>query len=110
MSRLWTLQEALLPELRSLYVQFLDGPVAVSALVGDEEPKAMPYIVESKLRTYLSSVFLRRDIWADREDEEMGSRQDTRLLGLMRSLQRRRTTKQTDEPICIATLMNIEQL
>ncbi|KAK3683010.1 hypothetical protein B0T22DRAFT_387283 [Podospora appendiculata] len=90
MSRLWTLQEGLLPELHNLFVQFQDGPVPASALVSDGEPKAMPDIVESKLRTYLSS------------------RQDTRLLALMRDLQRRRTTRQTDEPICIATLMNID--
>lgn len=109
MSRLWTLQEGLLPDFDSLYIQYQDRPVLVKSLCGDGSPMPMPYIVENRLRDLLSSMFLDRGEFRNLKDQEnLRGQQDSMMLTLMRNLQRRRTTKAEDEPICIATLMDID--
>lgn len=110
MSRLWTLQEGLLPKRENLHVQFQDNAVPVAALLYDESTKPMSDIVEAKLRTYLSSLFLARYQFGTPEDghESFGRNLHTRIFALMQNLQRRRTTRSEDEPVCIATLMGID--
>ena len=107
MSRLWTLQEGLLPDFDNLYIQYKDRPVLVSELCGDGSSKPMPHVVESRLRGRLSSMFLDRHEFG-KDEGSLRGRQDTRMLTIIRNLQRRRTTKAEDEPVCIATLMNID--
>lgn len=110
MSRLWTLQEGLLPKRENLHVQFQDNAVPVAALLYNESAKPMSDIVEAKLRTYLSSLFLARYQFGTPEDghESFGRNLHTRIFALMQNLQRRRTTRSEDEPVCIATLMGID--
>lgn len=102
MSRLWTLQEGLLPELDLIYIQFRDVAIPLKSLLYDDSAPPDSDIVETKLRSYLSARFLVRSQFQDVRY------QDTRMLAIMQNLQRRRTTKPEDEPICIATLMNID--
>lgn len=109
MSRLWTLQEGLLPRLEDLYVQFENSAMPMVSLCRNDSAKPMSHIVENKLRGYLSSRFLEHDPYGGLEGEEsLRDRPYTKLLALMRDLHSRRTTKAEDEPICIATLMNID--
>ena len=98
MRRLWTLQEALLPKPENLLIQFRHNAVPLSSLVDESMEEGLSEIWHS---VEVQSVqLLRRQFPKTATDED-------HLLVLARSLQRRSTTKAEDEPICLATLMDV---
>jgi hypothetical protein len=110
MSRLWTLQEGLLA--KCLLIKYKDKVVPLSYLLdNDAGERKVPRtdIVETKLCSQLASRFLLRDQFGDVSDvNEFSRRPDAPFLALMQNLQRRRTTKPKDEPICLATLLDMD--
>ena len=111
MQRLWTLQEALLPEPENLLFQFRDGAIPLSGLITD------PNLVKTS-RPLGNENFLGgwSEIWHNLEIQTTevlrkhfpkSATNENGLLVLVRTLQRRTTTKIEDEPICLANLTNI---
>ena len=108
--RLWTLQEALLPEAENLLFQFKDGAVPLSDLITDSS-------LAKSFKPIGNKIFLggMSEIWHNLEMQTIeilrkhfpkSATDENQLLVLIRTLQRRTTTKIEDEPICLATLTN----
>ena len=98
MRRLWTLQEALLPKPEKLLIQFRRNAVPLSSLVDESVKEGLSEIWHNlEVQTV---QLLRKQFPKAAADEN-------HLLVLVRSLQRRSTTKAEDEPICLATLMDV---
>ena len=98
MRRLWTLQEALLPSPENLLIQFKSNAVPLSELV------------DESIKDGLSEIWHNLDVQTVqllRKQFPKAAADEHHLLVLIRSLQRRSTTKAEDEPICLATLMNV---
>ena len=110
MQRLWTLQEAILPKAEKLLFQFQEGTAALSDLVTDST-LAKP----SKTASIDDFLGGWSELWHSLELQTTDllkthfprfSTDENNLLVLVRTLQRRTTTKIEDEPICLATLTN----
>lgn len=110
MSRLWTLQEGLLAS--NLFFQFKDEATPLSNLLNsnpNERPTLSADIVERQFRQEMASKFHLRDRFSDiLESNERSRRPDEVFLAIMGNLMRRRTTKAKDEPICLATLLELD--
>ena len=99
MQRLWTLQEGRLA--RDLFVQFKDGAVSVSSLMTVEPqrqrtPNAEIFDFSETLWAYFAEYF-------SKETDLI-----TRFLDIVRDMAPRSVTIKTDEPICIATLLDLK--
>ena len=98
MRRLWTLQEALLPKPENLLIQFRHNAIPLSSLVDESIEEGLSAIWHNL--EVQSAQLLRKQSPRAAGDED-------HLLVLVRSLQRRSTTKAEDESICLATLMDV---
>ena len=98
MRRLWTLQEALLPKPENLLIQFRYNAVPLSSLVDES--------IEEGLSTIWHNLEV-QSVQLLRKQFPKAAADEDHLLVLVRSLQRRSTTKAEDEPICLATLMDV---
>ncbi len=98
MRRLWTLQEGILPKPDRVYVQFADQAFSLRELFVERNLSEfeMCHGLERATRRLLLEKF-----------DVVSVKDRHRLLRLAQHLQARQTTKATDEPICLATLMDV---
>lgn len=103
MRRLWTLSEAIVSS-RKLYVQLLHRAIAFETLLGDRCPDRV--LAEEQgpcvgFHDDISGNFGK--IWRISREQNLGRR----FVKLLPVLHRRQTTEQSDETICIASMLDI---
>lgn len=102
MRRLWTLQEGMLPSSEKVYIQYSGEAVPLPALY-QERLRLPDADLCSGLERATRRLLLERF-------NLIGIQGRDRLVRIILHLQARQTTKEEDEPVCLATLMGVDLL
>ena len=97
--RLWTLEEAMLPRAEKLFIKFKDGITSYDKLCESQRRSFLANNFDESTRVLLHEcISTRRDLLNDP------------LLAIIKSLQRRETSRAEDEPIVLASLLRVPML
>jgi len=104
--RLWTLQEGVLA--RHLFFQFADGTESLEQLWYQQgiESKICPGLYSSIVHCTLPLIPMAKPQLKERAEEKNLA---AKMLPILEVVTHRKTSKLTDETICIATLLNFEE-
>ncbi|KAF8242630.1 hypothetical protein K440DRAFT_664649 [Wilcoxina mikolae CBS 423.85] len=104
--RLWTLQEGVLAQ--RLFFQFADGSQSLEQLRRQQgiESKTCPGLYSSIARCTLPVIPMARPQQKEGAEEKSLA---AKVLPILEVVTRRKTSRLTDETICIATLLNFDE-